>query len=256
LNAQQQAVLDQILTRWEAQSSKIRTFRCPFERWEYDPVFMEDGARKPVTKSWGQLKYAKPDKGLFRVAEVHRYDPQTNGWTRSNEPGEHWVCDGEAVYEFNTAKKQLIVRQLPPEYRGHAIAEGPLPFLFSAEAEKLKRRYYLRVAETTETEIWLDAYPRQQRDAANFRRVELILDRHRFLPSAIQVHLPNGKSRVVYMFRPEEAKINDPVELFLGVFEQPRTPWGWKRIVEPVPSTPSGAQAKRTAREPSPAARH
>jgi len=249
LSPQQQALLDQILELWEKESDKIQTFRCNFERWEYDPVFLQDGDRIPVTKSSGQLKYAKPDKGLFRITKIRRYVAKAGDWEASDEAGEHWVCDGTAIYEFNAIKRQLIVRELPPELRGKAIADGPLPFLFSADAKKLKRRYFIRVTDTTESEIWLEAYPRYRRDAANFQKVELILDRRRFLPSALQVFLPNGKSRTVYMFQPEDARVNDPLERFIGVFQQPRAPYGWKRIVEPAP-------ARQTKQAASPGRHH
>ena len=39
LNALQQAELDQVLIAWQQQSAKINTFKCDFERWEYNLVF-------------------------------------------------------------------------------------------------------------------------------------------------------------------------------------------------------------------------
>lgn len=239
LSAQQQAFVDQILELWERESGKIKSYKSSFERWEYDPVFGPAGD-VPKTKSLGLLRYARPDKGMFRITDMLHYTAPASGdeqptWkAREGETGEHWVCDGEAVYEFNALKKQMIVSPLPPEMRGKAIADGPLPFLFGAEKEKLKARYFIRVSQSNEKEIWLEAYPRRQEDAANFQRVELILNRSQFLPSAMQVYLPNGKSRTVYIFN--DAKINDPLEVFVGVFQQPRTPLGWTKVVEPLPT--------------------
>ena len=239
LTAQQQAFVDQILELWEKESGKIKSYKSSFERWEYDPVF-GPGPEIAKTKSLGQIKYAKPDKGMFHVTELLHYVPaagpeQPASWQpREGETGEHWVCDGEAIFEYAAAKKQLIVMPLPAEMRGQAIANGPLPFLFGAEKDKLKQRYFIRVSQSNEKEIWLEAYPRRAEDAANYQRVELILDRERFLPTAMQIYLPNGKSRTVYIFG--EAKINDPLEVFVGVFQQPRTPLGWTKVVEPIPS--------------------
>jgi len=252
LTARQQARVDQVLDLWEKESAKVRTFRCPFERLEYDPVFLAGGDKIPVTKSHGQIKYAKPDKGLFRIDDIARYDAKKGSWENSDEPGEYWVCDGKAIFEFNTPKKQLIVRQLPPELQGKAIADGPLPFLFSADARKLKRRYFIRITNITDDQIWLEAFPRFQRDAANYREVELILDRERFLPAALQVHEPNGKNRTVYLFHLTQAKVNDALERFIGVFQQPRTPLGWKKVVEPAQraAPPSRAARRRPAATP------
>lgn len=252
LDPRQQAYVDQILELWEKESSKIKSYKNSFERWEYDPVF-GPGKNVPKTKSLGRLKYAKPDKGMFRVDDILHYTPPKTPdgrptWEpREGENGEHWVCDGEAVYEFNADKKQMIVSPLPPEMRGKAIADGPLPFLFGAEKEKLKARYWIRVTQSSEEDIWLEAYPRRREDAANYRRVELILDREKFLPKALAVYLPNGKSHTTYIFG--EAKINDPLELFIGVFQQPRTPLGWTKVVQPIPTAPparpTGPQATR-----------
>lgn len=248
LTAQQQALLDQVLGVWEKESDKVRSYKCPFERLEYDPAWTPN-AQTPLTKATGHIKFVKPDKGSYRITEVRRYDSQTGDWkAQEDNPGEHWVCDGEAVYEFDSTKKQLIVRELPPEMRGKAIADGPLPFLFGAEAAKLKARYFLRVSQTTPTEIWLEAFPRGAHDAANFRRVEVILDRSEFLPKAMQVYLPGdakSKSRTVYMFG--EAKVNDPLSRFGGVFQKPRTPFGWKRIVERPTSAAGGTADRREA---------
>jgi TIGR03009 family protein len=253
LSAQQQADLDQVLLAWERHGAKINTFRCAFERLEYDPVFLslQEGETTPVTRSLGEVKYAKPDKGLFRIRELYQYNVKTRDYEKTKEPDEHWVCDGKAIYEFSSAKKQLIVRELPAEMRGQAIADGPLPFLFNAEAEKLNRRYFIRITNSTPESIWLEAAPRFQQDAASFQRVELILDRQRFLPSAMQLYLPNGKSRTVYVFQIGQAKVNDPLERFIGVFEQPRPPIGWTKVVEPAPPSHPPRQAARLG--PSPA---
>ncbi len=245
LTPQQQHDVDQVLLRWEAESEKIRTFTCTFDRLEYDPVFMKGGDTTAVTVSKGQVRYARPDKGLFRITQVQRFDPKTGTYKVSDEPDEHWVCDGKAVYEFNTVKRQLIVRPLPPEYQGQAIADGPLPYLFNAKADKLKQRYFIRISEATEAQIKLEVFPRWQQDAANYRKIDLLLDRSRFLPFAVQVFLPNQKNRVVYVFQIADAKVNDPIERLLGVFKPPRAPLGWKRVVE-QPSTPSPQQASRS----------
>jgi len=250
LTPQQRAQVDTILELWEKESDKIRSYKCPFERWEYDPVF-GPGMDIPKTKSDGQLTYMKPDKGSFRIYNVRHYvPPQEPGeqakWVeKEGEPGEHWVCDGEAVYEYVTPKKQLVVRELPEEMRGKAIADGPLPFLFGAEKEKLKRRYFVRVTRATETEIWLDVFPRHQQDAANYRRVELILDREEFLPAAVQIYLPNDKSRTVYIFKLEEASVNSTVDSLLQFFVQPRTPLGWKKVYQKAPPVDGNAARRR-----------
>jgi TIGR03009 family protein len=246
LDPTEQQFVDQILQQWENQSSQVKTFDCNFERWEYDPVF--GPSDEPMIKSKGRLTYSKPDKGSFKIDEIYRYtqkDPSQPGEyeLQEHEVGEHWVCDGKAVYEYKQEKKQLVVQPLPEEMRGKSIVDGPLPFLFGAEAEKLKARYWIRTKQSDDATIWLEAYPRTQADAANYHHVEVMLDRKSMMPSAIQVHMPNGRSRAVYMF--QGPKVNDKLnQLFGALFASPRTPLGWTRVVQEIPpDTPPGPQA-------------
>ena len=247
----EQQFVDQILQMWENESSKIQTFNSRFERWEYDPVF-GPGTEIPSIKSVGQLTYSKPDKGSFKIEEVRRYKPadaqaapQPADWVlQKEELGEHWVCDGKAIFEYKHDKKQLVVQPLPPNMQGKSIVDGPLPFLFGAEAEKLKRRYWIRSKQGDETSIWLEAYPRTQADAANYHHVEIMLDRKSMQPKAIQVHMPNNKSRAVYMF--DKPTINGKLNaLFGGLFSAPRTPLGWTRVVQDAPAGSPNPQAAK-----------
>ena len=245
-----QQYVDQILLMWENESAKIKTFDCKFERWEYDPVF-GPGNDTPSIKSHGQLTYSKPDRGSFKINEIHRYVQQAEGQPgeyvlQEHEVGEHWVCDGKAIYEYKHDKKQLVVQALPPQLRGTAIVDGPLPFLFGAEAEKLKARYWIRVKQSNAATIWLEAYPRHQADAANYQRVEVMLQRKEMMPNAIQVHMPNGRSRAVYMF--QDPTVNGTIDqLFGSIFSSPRTPLGWKRVVQEAPRNVGPQAAKPQA---------
>ncbi len=245
LNSVEQQFVDQILQMWETESAKIQTFDCQFERWEYDLVF-GPGNTIPSIKSKGQLSYAKPDKGSFKITEIRIWQKQNpqqgaaepDDWIlQEKKVGEHWVCDGKAIHEYNHADKLLIVQPLPPGMRGQAIVDGPLPFLFGAEAEKLKHRYWIRSTASDATSIQLEAYPRWQADAANYYRVDVMLDRKKMMPTAIQVHMPNGKKRAVYMF--QDSTVNGTLNaLFGNLFNAPRTPLGWKRVVQELPANP------------------
>ena len=244
LSPVEQQFVDQILQMWENESAKIKTFDCRFERWEYDPVF-GPGNNIPAIKSIGQLTYAKPDKGSFKINEIRRWtqpDKSKPGdhVLQEHEVGEHWVCDGKAIFEYKHEKKHLVVQPLPPVMRGTAIVDGPLPFLFGAEAAKLKQRYWIRSKQGNAATIWLEAYPRSQADAANYHHVEVMLQRKTMMPTAIQMHMPNGHSRAVYMF--QNPTVNGRMnQLFGAIFSAPRTPLGWKRVVQEIPA--SGPQA-------------
>lgn len=224
LTPEQQLQLDSVLNEWEQHSEKVEVFRCDVIRWEHDPIFGKD--REAI----GELKYRAPDRGLYRVK-----DKATGEWI------EDWRCDGKAIYEFNFQKKQLIERTLPRELQGKAIANGPLPFIFSAKAVTLKQRYFLRLVAPPENlekmlktrMICIEAFPRFQADAANFRRAEIMLMRDSMLPYALRLEMPNGKSTTDHVF--QNVKTNNALDIVLSEFDAPRTPLigGWKRIVDP-----------------------
>ena len=261
----EQAYLDQVLGKWELESGKIQTFSCPFERWEYNAAF-GPGAGIPLNKDKGDLTYQKPDKGSFEITEINTWQAkptppgqappaqaQGNWVKQENAIGEHWVCDGTSIYEYRTEQKQLVERPIPKEMQGKAIVDGPLPFLFGAEAAKLKQRYWMRIEQqqANNTEIWLVSQPKYQADAANYREVSVILDRQQFLPKAMQVVLPNG-SKHVYIFDLANVSVNTPLDRLKSLFERPMTPPVWKRVVEDVPAAGQpGAPATRQAEQPS-----
>ena len=244
LNQIESAFLDQVLLNWENQSGKIETFRCPFERWEYNPVF-GPSMQIPFSKDLGEVSFQKPDKASFQITHVNRLEnppaanqgqpvtPQQAKWIpQSNIVGEHYVCDGKNVYEYRHDQKQLMVRPIPQDMQGQAIVDGPLPFLFGAKAEKLKQRYWLKVQDQPDTtQIWLLAFPKFQSDKANYNQVRLSLDRASMMPRAMEMHLPD-KSRQTYIFDLGKVSVNAPFQKLKNLFQAPRTPFGWKRIVE------------------------
>lgn len=252
LNAMQQAYLDQVLNSWQQQSGKVTIFQCPFERWEYNQAFgpvAQSGERLPLNKNKGELSYQKPDKGSFEIQEVRVWQAkdapaqgappgQPNGdWILQKDAiGEHWVCDGQNVYEYSQRQKKLIVRPIPAELQGKAIVDGPLPFLFGAEAAKLKQRYWMRAEQNQQSPntIFLSAVPKFAAQAADYKQVDVMLDRTKMMPTAIQVHLPNG-DRHVYMFDIANASVNTYLQRFKSLFQAPTTPWGWERVVEAAP---------------------
>jgi TIGR03009 family protein len=266
LNAIEQAFLDQVLDTWERESAKVVTFRCDFERWEYNAAF-GPGPEIPLNKDKGELSYQKPDKGSFQITEIRKWqaEPVPPGeqppavaqgdWIAQPDAiGEHWVCDGKSIYEYRHDQKQLVERPIPPEMQGQAIVDGPLPFLFSAEAAKLKQRYWMRVEQQQQPQnsntIHLQARPKFQQDAANYTAVELMLDRQRLLPTAMKVYLPDG-SQHLYLFDVAGASVNGTLDRIQALFSRPKTPWGWKRVVEQPPAPPPvGNPAVRQAAQP------
>jgi TIGR03009 family protein len=261
LNTLQQAQLDQVLGAWQTESAKINSFKCSFERWEYDVAFGPANQNIPLNKNRGELSYQQPDKGSFQITEIRTFQAeavpagqqppaqQKGDWVAKPDAiGEHYVCDGKSVYEYRHDQKQLVERPIPPQLQGKAIVDGPLPFLFGAEAEKMKARYWMVVQpQDNQEQIWLRAKPRFQEQAADLSEVRVILDRQRLLPAFMQVQMPNG-SRHVYIFDLTNASVNSPLARLQALFARPRVPSGYKLVVEnmPVAEAPQpGQQAPR-----------
>lgn len=256
---------DRVLDHWENRSKKIRTYTCEFSRWEYDAVFGPKNPNTPKTKSVGEIRYAAPDKGEFRVDAIGEYQaPLTQGQQpkypmQDVRHSEHWVCNGTSVFELNAQQKQLIETRLPPEMQGNQIADGPLPFMFGSTKEKMNARYWIREEVGAKGVYTLEILPKRRSDAIDFSRVRLHIDEQDFLPSAMQIFPPNyhprkNWSRTVYQFT--KRKPNDPIDLgqqFFKRFISPATPLGWKKVVTSfgqappvqVSDTPSAKSARR-----------
>lgn len=258
LTESQQNLLDQILLKWEKQSDKVKTFKCSFTRWEYDAAFGNPKENSLKSTGQGQIKYRAPDCGEYSITTLEEFDAAI-GVTRPKTEGlDHWMCDGRAIFEFNAEKKQLIERRLPPELQGKAISDGPLPFIFGAKAEQLKRRYWMR--DTTPKEqvgkkIWLEAIPKFQQDAANFQSATVILNDADCIPEGLRIFLPGGKANTDYYFA--SAKTNDLTAVFSFLAPNISPVMrinGWKHVVE---DDGNGSQATPPAapKEPVQAAR-
>jgi TIGR03009 family protein len=246
LTAKQEAYLDQILTTWQNRTKKTETFRCEFTRWNYNPAFeLPQFKDVPLVVNNGDLKYASPDKGTFRITRVMNLDTKTGEYKSSKDVhGEHWVCDGLSIWQHDHKNKRVIERKIPEDLRGEAISNTPLPFLFGSRAANLKQRYFLCIVtpeEYAEKEIWVDAIPRTQADAGNFREAILRLSRDDFRPIALRIYDP-GDTYTTYEF--SNIVINDPFEGLKQLFAPPRVPFGWRKVLE----VPSEATARR--REP------
>ena len=242
LTPNESALLDQHLRNWETQSKGTKTLECKFKRWHYDPF----GAAANVhsNKAEGVIKYAAPDKGLFRVdslfffAGMQNQKPQFAA--RSGQFGEYWVCNGEQLIEYDRSKEQCKIQDLPPNLKGTQIFNSPLPFVFNSDANQIKHRYWVRLVNAGNTGmLWIEAWPKFREDRAQYKFVRIALDAKTYLPRALSMYAPN--------FDKKKAPIWDHYEFtdvkrntigqglmnnFLGNFLPQKPPANWKIIRE------------------------
>ncbi|MBN1396127.1 MAG: hypothetical protein JW959_13980 [Pirellulales bacterium] len=248
LTPQQEAHVDRVLNLWEQRNRKIKTFDCRFKRWIYDAIFSPPRPNQPLQPKQveaGIIKFAAPDRGLFRVETTEKDGRET---PIEEHRMEYWLCDGEAVYEFDAVNRTVNEHKLPVEMRGKAIADGPLPFLFGAEAETLKKRYFIRIITPPDAQeqIWLEAYPRSRQEAANFHHAHFIITTDGMTPFALRIVEPNGKDYRVYQFY--DIVVNDPLKFFKGDPFRPHTPTGWRLMPDRTPSSQAGRPAPPAGR--------
>jgi TIGR03009 family protein len=252
LTPQEDALVDRVLQEWERRSADVKTFACKFTRFDWNLVYGRPD--QPAHVVQGEIKYEAPDKGMLRVdgelVDFQWVNSQAvGGRLAKGQRAEHWVCNGASIFKHDFQAQQLIEYRLPPEMRGQTLSEGPLPFLFGAEAGRLKERYFLRIVTpaNVQGQVWLEAYPRFQTDAADFHHATLILTLDEMEPFALRIVMPDGKQWQAYRFL--NPKVNawnplDPLGVFgRGRWAKPSTPSGWTKIVEDVP--PLTQQAAR-----------
>lgn len=248
--------LDQLLNYWETNSDKIKRYQCQFTNWTYNSmqVPIRDPQSNHVyaqTISTGTVKFAAPDKGLFDTSKVwafdrKRYAEKKDPFREAPELRQKWHCDGKAIYEFLYTRKELVETPIPPSMQGERIVDGPLPFLFGAKAAELKKRYWIRVITPKERgekgEYWLEAYPKFRRDAANFQKVEIILEKTDFLPAVMTLFAPEhdlkqgrviAKQTIKFDNRKiwQNAQAPGLAQFFDDLGRRPSTPFNWKRTV-------------------------
>lgn len=234
LTPQQTAALDNLLTNWERRNKQIQILESKFFRWKYDSVFASPANAPPPKPDEGELKFAAPDKAWMKIEAK---DPKQS---------EQWLCDGKSVFQWDYSQNAVTEWMLPPEMQGKGIGDGPLPFVFGIEAQKLKQRYYMRIITppNVPNEEWLEAYPKFQHDAANYHKVEVILQKvgpaQTLFPYAIQIYAPNGGDRTVYQLQDPQINPHRPFrDIFGSDWTKPSISRGWTKRTETPPDGPA-----------------
>jgi TIGR03009 family protein len=234
--------LDQLLNYWEASSQDTKTLSCKFSRWRFETETAEGKFAR--TFATGEIRYAAPDKGLFRVDDTAHFEGMKDGKPQygRGDPdlGDYWVCNGKEILDFDKKTKTCRIQELPPEMQGKKIFEGPLPFVFNLEAEKIKQRYWIQELQPPPgSEVYLlEAYPKYQSDRANYHHVKIYINAKDFLPHSLVIYAPNWQEgttedRDHYQFS-EMSKnaVLSNMSDFMNVFIKARPPADWTIVRE------------------------
>lgn len=249
LTAEDESVVQLVLQKWEEKNAGIKTFSCKFTLWEYNddlPLNPQErqGPKESPTPQNGRLSYAAPDKGMYQVDPLPPKPGEEKGLPSG---GQHWVCDGKSIYQVDHEKREIVESPLPEQLQGKAIADAPLPFVFGSTADKMHRRFWLRVSTQqrnfTQTQLQpgqllLEAMPKTQQDAANFQLVQVIFLEKDMTIYAINEFLPHhttkSEHRLTYVF--DEPSINSPLERLKNLFLKPTNKLGYTHRIDKPPA--------------------
>lgn len=252
LSAELEKFLDSVLAAWQKSTNNIERYECSFTRWQYDITRISD-PKVYYSHATGVVRYAAPDKGMFRVDDLKFVSKGRDGnWALESLPnqfGEWWICDGQSIHIYDRTEKVAKKYSLPKEMRGKEVFNSPLPFLFGVDAQKIKTRYWINPLppETTadgKRYFRLEAYPKFQADVANYHHVEVLLDEAEFLPHAITVYAvdwrPDNPNKEIYEFRDRKRNMSFLDQLkakaFSDEFIPKQPPKDWR--VEEQPFIP------------------
>ncbi|WP_145418054.1 TIGR03009 domain-containing protein [Planctomycetes bacterium K23_9] len=258
LTAAEQTRLDAMLKAWEQQSKGTKTMSCKFQKWHFDLLAAPAGIH--ATKSTGVIKYAAPDKGMFKEETIVFYEGMKQGApqfaAQPGKVGDYWVCNGAEVIEFDGNEKKCTISTLPPGMKGQDIFNSPLPFVFNLDAQKIQSRYWVREVKAPKPGIYLiEAWPKFQADRSQYKMVQIALDDKKFLPTALIMYAPNFNAQNAPMWDHYEFEnvgrnaITAGMKQFFNNFIPQRPPSDWQVVREklPVAGQPNGAPARQAA---------
>jgi TIGR03009 family protein len=234
LTPKEQQELDEFLIRWEKYSLGIKRYDVDFNMFLYDETIPNAIAGKPFKTAFGYFKYiAKPLRFVYHIEgewidkKKIEYDEKKN----RNILTEKIIINEKSVFKYEFNAKKVLQINVPPELIGKGIADSPLPLIFGAKAEDMKKRFSMKIVTDEQyknTQIWLQAKPLLLEDQQEFAQIEIRLDKDSLRAIALKKEDTNGKAFTVYTLL--SPKINDRLTSFVEDIKKwftPAIPDGW-----------------------------
>lgn len=221
LNPQEQRELDEFLVRWEKYSDTIKNYEVQFLRHEFEMEKLDGRADLQNTlrrSTFGNFKYcASPSRFFYHVEGEYIKDPETGKgvkvFAEKDETGsieqEKIIINEKAFYQYDFNGKKVLQVNLPPEVVSGGIAKSPLPLIFGAKAEDMKKRFSMKIVthpNAQDREIWLQVRPMTLEDQQEFRELEIRLDKKTLQAVAVTRFEINGTS--ISRYQLYGAKVN------------------------------------------------
>ncbi len=225
--------LEEVLAKWEQQSSKIKSLHGTQSRSEFNHVFCVEKI------SEGPFFLETPDKGRIDMLSVsikkgavsNKKNSEDKPYTLETGQSERWICTGDAIVMLNEVDKSYAKEEIPEEQRGKNIVHSPLPFLLGMKADEAKQRFKLMIEKdkngklkSNDEFVVLLAYPKMEKDKQNYRVARITLDKKKYLP--VQVRLKDDSdSEIVYTFKGVVINDSDVRSRLRNMFGQEKDPY-------------------------------
>ena len=239
----EQRELDEFLARWERYSASIKRYDVEFDVFDYDATTPGAQPEQPQRICFGYFKYISNPMRFLYVIEGEWRDKkkvQRDGDKNPHIYAEKMIIDEKSVFKYDYNAKTVYQVNVPPELIGQGIDKSPLPLIFGAKANDLKRRFSLKL-EHPQTDIAiLYARPLLIDDQQEFLELEIMLDKN-MRAKALRKHDINGTSHKVYNLK--TLRTNTGITDIIGHikdFFTPDVPRGWQLQVHEAGAESTG----------------
>ena len=240
----EQQELDIFLARWEKHSAGIKRYDVEFNMFEYDLAVEGALPNVPLRRTFGYFKYiATPMRFLFEIEGEWRGTEKVK-WDEKKNPhiyAEKVIIEDKAVYKYDYNAKTVHQITIPPEMIGRGIADSPLPLIFGAKADDLKRRFSMKVVTDQNGIIRLYARPLLIEDQQEFKELEIMLKSDLTAIGLRQFDINDKKHKAYELKSPKTNHlVNKIIEDIGGIFK-PTIEKGWKHevtawVLQPAPA--------------------
>ena len=205
LTPAEQKELDEFLVRWEQFSNGIKNLEVDFTSYEYDPFLNPDN--RPTHSTFGIFKYAAPNRFVYHVEGQWVDGKAVKGGAKE----EKIIIDGNTILDYRFKSKEVHQYSIDPELLARGFADSPLPIIFGAKADEMKKRFSMKIdtaADYRDSQIWLKAVPLLTADQQEFLGLEIRINKQTLRATALKKDDINGKVYTVFVL--SNHRINSP----------------------------------------------
>ena len=224
LTPAEQKELDDFLDRWEQFSAGIKSFEVDFTAWENIPFLNPNG---PAFSTFGYFKYTAPNRFVFHVEGQWIDGKAVKGGSRVDKK----IIDGNSIYDYDFKAKEVKQYKIAQELLARGFADSPLPIIFGAKADEMKKRFSMRIVTPDahkDSQVWLQVKPLLLVDQQDFLGLEIRIDKKTLRAFALKKEDINDKAWTSYAL--SNHRINSPFEA-IRVFFKPDIPVDMKLVV-------------------------